>query len=362
MVEMIRNPLVSIILDNYNYADFLGQAIESVLVQTYSNYEILLVDDGSTDYSREIIEQYARNNDKIIPIFKKNGGQTSAFNAAFKKASGEIIALLDSDDYWYPQKLEKIVEKHEKYQFVQHYLSNNGKGIYRKVNTVVNWHEVLVKYGYLYNHSVSSSLSFSKELIAPFFPLLHERDMRYCADGILVMIALSLTEVGFIEEELGFYRIHGKNGFVGKSDFGKAAREVLEKQHSYTNLQLKDKGFSVIPFSAHHYLRKIIEDMLANEEITRDDIFVLYGTESSGLYLSEVLETLGCVIYAYADSSESKQGSMFLGKNIYSPVQIYERRNYFTKILIASSAQQAISETLIGIGFEEGTDYYTLPI
>ena len=115
--------------------------------------------------------------------------------------------------------------------------------------------------------------------------------MRYCTDGILVMIALSLTEVGFIEEELGFYRIHGKNGFVGKSDFGKAAREILERQHNYTNLQLQDKGFAPIPFSAHKYLRKIVEDMLLSGDISTEDVFVLYGTESSGLYLSEVLES-----------------------------------------------------------------------
>lgn len=359
---MMKNPLVSIILDNYNYADFLGEAIESVLNQTYSNYEILLVDDGSTDHSKEIIQQYVLRCDKIIPIFKENGGQTSAFNTAFKEAHGEIIALLDSDDYWYPQKLEKIVEKHKEYQFVQHYLSNNGSGIYRKVNTSINWHKILNDYGYLYNHSVSSSLSFSKKILEPFFPLLNEQEMRYCTDGILVMIALSLTEVGFIEEELGFYRIHGKNGFVGKSDFGKAARKVLERQHIYTNLQLQDKGFALISFSAHKYLRKIVEDMLSSGVISTEDIFVLYGTESSGLYLSEVLEELGCDIYAYIDSSENKQGTEFRGKMIYSANEIYSFNKNYTKILIASSAQQEISNTLVQAGFEEETDFYKLPI
>lgn len=359
---MMKNPLVSIILDNYNYADFLGETIQSVLSQTYCNYEILLVDDGSTDHSKEIILQYALQCDRIVPIFKENGGQTSAFNAAFKKASGEIIALLDSDDYWYPQKLEKIVEKHKKYEFVQHYLSNNGSGIYRKVNTSINWHRVLNDYGFLYNHSVSSSLSFSKKLLEPFFPLIKEEEMRYCTDGILVMIALSLTEVGFIEEELGFYRIHGKNGFVGKSDFGKAAREILERQHHYTNLQLQDKGFAPIPFSAHKYLRKIVEDMLLSGNISTEDVFVLYGTESSGLYLSEVLESLGCTIYAYIDSSESKQGTEFRGKMIYSANKIYEVKKHYTKILIASSAQEDIRNTLVQEGFKEETDFYRLPI
>lgn len=357
-----EKPLVSVILNNYNYADYLEEAIQSVLKQTYSNYEIILVDDGSTDASREIIEKYADTYDKIIPIFKENGGQTSAFNAAFERANGEIIALLDSDDYWYPEKLEKISAKHEQYQFVQHYLSNNGTGIYRKVNTEINWHKILMQYGYLYNHSVSSSLSFSRKLIEPFFPLLNEGDMRYCTDGILVMIALSLTEVGFIEEELGFYRIHGKNGFVGKSDFGKAAREMLARQHTYANLQLEAKGYRQIPFSSHCYLRSIARDMLENGMIKKGNSFVIYGTESSGLYLSEVLDKMDFGIYAYADSDKNRQGSMFCGKMIYSPTEIYERRAEYTKILIASSAQGAIAETLINVGFEEEKDFYKLPI
>lgn len=358
----MKNPLVSVILNNYNYADFLGEAIESVLKQTYQNYEIILVDDGSTDSSREIIAHYAQENSVIVPVYKENGGQTSAFNAAFQKANGEIIALLDSDDYWYPEKLEKIVAKHEKYDFVQHYLSKNGNGIYREVNTKINWHDVLIQYGYLYNHSVSSSLSFSRDLIRPFFPLLNEQDMRYCADGILVMVALSLTEVGFIEEELGFYRIHGKNGFVGKSDYGKAAREMLERQHTYTNLQLRDKGYPEIPFSAHDYLKKITSDMLAEKKISREDVFVLYGTESSGLYLTEVLNEYGCRIYGYADSAAGKWHDTFCGRMIYSPDELPQQRANYTKILIASSAGRAIGEMLEAQGLRSADDFYVLPI
>lgn len=355
-------PYVSIILNNYNYESYLGEAVESVLKQTWQDYELILVDDGSTDNSRSIIERYAEKCDKIVPIYKKNGGQTSAFNAAFSAARGSIIALLDADDYWYPEKLEKIVKKHEKYAFVQHYLSNNGCGVYRKINSNVDWHEVLIKYGYLYNHSVSSSLSFSRELLSPFFPLIDEEEMRYCADGILVMIALSLTKVGIIEEELGFYRIHGKNGFVGKSDHGENARKTLHSQHVYVNKQLEYRGFPVIPFSHHAYFNMLIENLCLDKKLNKEDKVVIYGTESSGLYMSEVLEKHGIEIFAYADSSADKQGEIFLGKEIFSPTEIRKRKNEYNVIIIASSAGEAISRTLSNLDFKEGADYYRLPI
>ncbi|MEO1182237.1 MAG: glycosyltransferase, partial [Cyanobacteria bacterium J06636_28] len=87
-------PLVSIVINNYNYASFVGQAIDSALNQSYENVEVIVVDDGSQDNSRDIISSYG---DKIIPVFQKNGGQAAAFNAGFAHSSGDIICLLDAD-------------------------------------------------------------------------------------------------------------------------------------------------------------------------------------------------------------------------------------------------------------------------
>lgn len=355
-------PHVSVILDNYNYAQYVGEAIESVLKQTYQDFEVIVVDDGSTDGSRAMIEAYAKKDIRIRPLLKENGGQMSAFNAAFAQTSGDIIALLDSDDYWYPKKLERIVEKHREYRFVQHYLSHNGKGIYRKVNTGVDWHRVLMEYGYLYNHSVCSALSFDRRLLAPLFPMTEEEKMRYCADGILVMAALSLTGVGMIEEELGFYRIHGNNGFAGRNDHGKAARETLHAQHQYVNRQLELKGFPTIPFSRHKYLRKLIGRLVEEGKLAQGDKAVVYGTESSGLYLTHVLMEYGIEIYQYADSAKEKQGQEFLGKPVCAPSALAKERDAYRAVIIASSAGDAISETLSGLCMQEGTDFYRLPI
>jgi glycosyltransferase involved in cell wall biosynthesis len=81
-------PLASIIITSYNYEKFLPQAIDSALKQSYPVKEIIVVDDGSTDNSRHIINSYG---DQIIPVFKKNGGITSATNAGFFASQGELI-------------------------------------------------------------------------------------------------------------------------------------------------------------------------------------------------------------------------------------------------------------------------------
>ena len=99
---------VSIITPNYNTADFIGETIESVLAQTFDDWEMIIVDDASTDNSREIIQAYADKDKRIKPVFlKENGGQGKARNIATDLASGQYIAFLDSDDIWHPEKLEK---------------------------------------------------------------------------------------------------------------------------------------------------------------------------------------------------------------------------------------------------------------
>jgi glycosyltransferase involved in cell wall biosynthesis len=96
----------SIIISNYNYGRFLGQAIESALSQTYANTEVIVVDDGSTDDSREVLAGYA---DRVQVLLKENGGQASAFNCAFRRTRGDVIVLLDADDLLLPTAIEKAV-------------------------------------------------------------------------------------------------------------------------------------------------------------------------------------------------------------------------------------------------------------
>jgi len=98
----------SVIVAVYNGAKTLTQTIESILSQTYDNFELLLIDDGSTDESKNLIEKYLE--DERVKYFKKqNGGVASARNFGIARATGEIIGFCDQDDQWLPQKLEKQI-------------------------------------------------------------------------------------------------------------------------------------------------------------------------------------------------------------------------------------------------------------
>lgn len=105
------NELVSIIVPTYNTEKFIRSTIESVQNQTYTNWEMVLVDDASADKTVSIIEEFARY-DNRIKLFKlpENRGNGFARNAALEKATGKYIAYLDADDLWFPQKLEKQIE------------------------------------------------------------------------------------------------------------------------------------------------------------------------------------------------------------------------------------------------------------
>src|SRR5437867_5970414 len=105
--SMMNASLASIIINNSNYARFLPETIDSALNQTYLYKEVIVVDDGSTDGSRQVITEFG---DRIIPVFKENGGQTSALNVAFRISRGQFVHFVDADDVLLPTAVERAIE------------------------------------------------------------------------------------------------------------------------------------------------------------------------------------------------------------------------------------------------------------
>lgn len=99
---------VSVIIPNYNYAHYLREAIDGVVNQTYQDIEIIVVDDGSTDGSSEILKSYG---DRVVSIFQKNQGVSAARNNGVRSSHGQYVAFLDADDSWLPEKVEREVEQ-----------------------------------------------------------------------------------------------------------------------------------------------------------------------------------------------------------------------------------------------------------
>ncbi len=116
---MEGKPKVSVIMPVYNRERYVAQAIESVLNQTFGDFELLIVDDGSSDHSPEIIEDYAKKDKRIRCAFhKENRGVSAARNTALETARGDWIAVIDSDDAWHPERLEKLLRIVEEGFFV----------------------------------------------------------------------------------------------------------------------------------------------------------------------------------------------------------------------------------------------------
>lgn len=213
-------PLVSILINNYNYGRFLRDAIDSALNQTYRNTEVIVVDDGSTDGSREIIASYGN---RIVPVLKENGGQASAFNAGFAASRGELICYLDSDDTWFSTKVAMVVEEarsspgaaliYHRLQPVSADLQPIGSvvpaGVFRgdisaRVKSSGGW----------WATAATSALCFNRSIIHRIGKV-PEGDFRIGADAYLCWIAPFLGRVLGMTNCLGLYRQHGTNNFSG---------------------------------------------------------------------------------------------------------------------------------------------------
>jgi len=108
----MSNPNISVIIPTYNRAHLLPRAIKSVLNQTYKDFELIIVDDASTDNTEEVVREFQEKDKRIVYVkHQKNRGGSAARNTGIKLAKGECIALLDDDDEWLPEKLEREIEK-----------------------------------------------------------------------------------------------------------------------------------------------------------------------------------------------------------------------------------------------------------
>jgi glycosyltransferase involved in cell wall biosynthesis len=252
---MNETPLVSIIINNYNYDRFLAQAIDSALNQIYPNVEVIVVDDGSIDNSLDVISNYS---DRVTPILKKNGGQSSALNAGFSICKGEIICLLDADDLFLPERVSEIVRLFqlspnidwvftESAPMKTEYLSNENLALgYKNIldKTPENSPKKIdfrenIKNGILPNFTPSTSnLCFSRQLLEKIFPLPEIKGVSGVAisDLYINILAVSLS-IGYVTiQELGIFRVH--NNLYSTLDFNKK-RRIFGEIHTTTGYWIR---------------------------------------------------------------------------------------------------------------------------
>jgi GT2 family glycosyltransferase len=244
---------VSIVIANYNYARFLERCIDSALSQDYEDVEVVVVDDASTDSSRDIIQSYGT---QIRPCLKtRNGGHAAAFNTGFTACSGQVVFFLDADDYLYPNAVSEVMDAWNadtgQVQFRLHIVDENRqiKDIFPPPELPFDDGNVVPKLlrSGRYQTTVTSGLAFDRSVLETILPI-PEDEFRQGADGYLVTVAPLFGDVTSIDRCLGAYRQHGANHSQFEDRLAERARwrmrhdfhrfEALSRQAARAGLKL----------------------------------------------------------------------------------------------------------------------------
>ena len=227
-------PLFTVLIDTYNYAQYIEDAVRSVLTQDFPPElrEILVIDDGSTDDTEARLAKFG---DAIRYFKKPNGGQASAFNFGLQRARGEYVALLDADDVWLPQKLQKIHEAfqnhpdagmayHRLYQWTDIGTSTGGR---EQLSTLGHFAAVSGRVTdtrlslLCYPMMQTSCLVFRRAAMRDLLPV--PEVLRTQADAFLTALIIFICPVVAVDEFLAKYRVHGANRFHSANDKPSAA-------------------------------------------------------------------------------------------------------------------------------------------
>lgn len=256
--------LVTIITANYNGREYLARAIESVLGQSYPNIEYLIVDDGSTDDSTDIIKDYASRDSRIQTIFlPRNCGVARARNTGIENSTGKYIAFLDADDMWAPEKVEKqlaVFHRHPKAGVVvtgAALIDENGQVLQSKKNRKKTTQGTVSLYDYIAGKCHLSINTMTRRDCLETSGLFNP-DYIIGEDYELWMRITREYEYYYVNEPLHYYRIHGKNAtrnkLFNRESKIKILQELVDNHPDLLN-QL-GRGFKVIMQRKYNSLGK----------------------------------------------------------------------------------------------------------
>ncbi|MDD3150026.1 MAG: glycosyltransferase [Candidatus Gastranaerophilales bacterium] len=222
--------LVSIIVTTYNRAEYLEECISSIINQTYKNIEILIIDDGSTDNTSDVVKKYFDS--RIKYIYQENSGQNSAKNKGLLASNGQYITILDSDDMILPDKIEKQVEILESNEDVG--LVYCGSFIINEKNEIIGQQKIkkhngnvlnqLLRTNFLYN---GSNALFRRDCIEKAG--IFEDSINRMTDWFLYLKFAMYFDFYCLDEYLVKYRVHCNNMSCGFEKYEIAGFDILNK-------------------------------------------------------------------------------------------------------------------------------------
>lgn len=236
-------PTVSVIIPNYNYGRYVGEAIESVMTQTVPVHEIIVVDDGSTDNSKEIVSAYG---ERVKLICQKNRGVGAARNAGVAASTGEYVAFLDADDVWLPNKTERQLEQFAADPEIGMVtcgmleVSLSGQALSQFNEGLEGW---VAEDLLLFKRSVvvgSGSTALIKRSVFEAVGGVDEtKEMHPSEDWYFNFRVAQISRMGFVPELLVYYRNHGGNGHLNIRRMERAVRLALGKTFADPNPQVQ---------------------------------------------------------------------------------------------------------------------------
>lgn len=221
MAGRMAKVLVSVLIDTYNHERFIEEAVRSVLSQDFpsTDREILVVDDGSTDRTSEILRKFEP---QIRTLRKPNGGQASAFNVGIAECRGEIIAFLDGDDWWAPNKLRTVANllaEDSSLGVVGHAIIEAFNDGSERIIAPERPLRLRLNSGYAADvfrlhrcYLGTSRLALRADVARKLLPI--PEGLVFEADEYLFILAAAIADVAVLTEPLTYYRLHGSNLFM----------------------------------------------------------------------------------------------------------------------------------------------------
>ena len=234
----------SIVIVNYNYARFLHQAIESALAQTYRNTEVVVIDDGSTDDSAEVIRSYGS---LIVPVFKNNGGQSSCYSRGLAVANGDLVLYLDADDYLHSHCLSEVIDNWKEGCVKAHFYLDvvDEKGA--RMDAVVPSGRLgrgtdplkMMRLFGAYCSPPGSGNIYSRNFLGQILPKENDSEfrrfeaIRFGGDSVPILAAPYFGTITAIPRILGCYRRHGSaSGGVTSTFRAETSLQILRERTS----------------------------------------------------------------------------------------------------------------------------------
>lgn len=254
--ESKATPLVSIVIDNYNYGRYLRYSIDSALEQSHPNTEVVVVDDGSSDNSAEVISSYRS---RVVPVLKANGGQGSAFNAGFGASNGDVLIFLDADDVLLPTAAEAAVAAlsapgSAKAHWPLIEIDDQGRPTGRLGPTPLpegDLSDEMIASGpgrAVFGSPPTSGNAWPRRLLKEILPMPEDLYTAW-ADTYLLTAASLFGRLRVVPEPQGLYRLHTRNFHATRPFAEKLERDLRLFQDSCRLIAeaAKRKGINVDP-------------------------------------------------------------------------------------------------------------------